>query len=54
MLNALGLTMRNGAFDVSVVAKNALNKQYLAARTWNSWTPGYPSWYGLQLNVKFY
>jgi outer membrane receptor protein involved in Fe transport len=51
---ALGLTMRNGAFDVSVVAKNALNKQYLSSRTWNSWTPGYPSWYGLQLNVKFY
>jgi iron complex outermembrane recepter protein len=52
---SVGLSMRSGAFDVSLVSKNALNKQFLSARTWNSWTPGYPpSFYGIQIAAKFY
>jgi iron complex outermembrane receptor protein len=52
---SVGVATRGGAFDVSLVSKNALNKQFLSARTWNSWTPGYPpSFYGIQVAAKFY
>jgi iron complex outermembrane recepter protein len=48
-----GLSLRNGKFDVSLVAKNLLNKDYIESRTWNSWTPGFPSWYGIRIASRF-
>jgi iron complex outermembrane recepter protein len=51
---ALGVSTPNGGLDVSIVAKNALDDHYVAARTWNSWTPGFPSWYGIRISSKFY
>jgi hypothetical protein len=51
---SVGLETQGGGFNVSLLAKNALNNQYLVARTWNSFTPGFPNWYGIQFSSKLY
>lgn len=50
---SIGIGRRDKAFDVSLVAKNIFNNQTPYARTWNSWQPGIPQWFGLTVNGKF-
>ena len=50
---SIGIGRRDRAFDVSLVAKNIFNNQTPNARTWNSYSPGIPQWFGLTVNGKF-
>jgi outer membrane receptor protein involved in Fe transport len=51
---AVGFSSANGGIDVSLVSKNTFQNRYLSARSWNSFTPGSPAWYGLRIASKFY
>jgi len=51
---AVGFSTAKGGFDVSLVSKNTFQNRYLSARSWNSFTPGNPAWYGLRVASKFY
>ncbi|WP_221053214.1 TonB-dependent receptor domain-containing protein [Methylomonas koyamae] len=50
---SIGIGRKDRAFDVSLVAKNIFNNQTPFAKTWNSWQPGIPQWFGVTLNGKF-
>jgi hypothetical protein len=43
----VGLGRRDRKFDVNVVVKNAFNTSYVESRTWASFIPGIPRWYGI-------
>ncbi|MDD2662172.1 MAG: TonB-dependent receptor [Dechloromonas sp.] len=47
----IGLSRQDGLFDVSLVAKNALNEDAHVAG-WSSYTPRLPRWIGLTFNHK--
>jgi len=43
----VGLGRRDRKFDVNLVVKNAFNTSYVESRTWASFVPGIPRWYGV-------
>jgi len=43
----VGLGRRDRKFDVNLVVKNAFNTSYVESRTWASFIPGIPRWYGV-------
>jgi outer membrane receptor protein involved in Fe transport len=49
---AIGYGKRDGAFDVSLVVKNAFKNHAPLAATWNSYTPAVPRWFGLTVSGK--
>jgi hypothetical protein len=50
---SLGLGRQDGRFEVSLQSKNLLNNDYDPLRTWNSFTPGFPRWYGVMFSSHF-
>jgi len=49
---AIGVGRRDKLFDISFVAKNLFNNQTPYAKTWNSYTPGIPQWFGVMVSGK--
>ena len=49
---AVGVGKRDQSFDVSLLVKNAFNNQAPLLRTWNSYTPAVPRWFGLVVSGK--
>lgn len=50
---ALGLARVDDRFELSLQAKNVFNTSYDPLRTWNSFTPGFPRWYGVVFSSRF-
>jgi len=50
---SLGLARADQRFEVNLQAKNLLNTNYDPLRTWNSFTPGFPRWYGVTFSSRF-
>jgi len=50
---AVGFGRLDGSFDVSLLAKNALNDDTSLLTTWNSYTPPEPRWIGVVVSGKF-
>jgi len=49
---SIGLGTRNQSFDVSLLVKNLFNNDTPLLRTWNSYTPAVPRWFGLVVSGK--
>ncbi len=50
---SVGFGRLDGTFDVSLLAKNALNDDAPLLLTWNSYTPPEPRWLGVAVSGKF-
>ena len=50
---SVGFGRADGGFDVSLLAKNALNDNTSLVTTWNSYTPPEPRWLGVVVSGKF-
>ena len=48
----IGLGRRDNGFDVSLIVKNLFNDDTPQVQTWNSYTPGEPRWFGIQISGK--
>jgi iron complex outermembrane recepter protein len=49
---ALGIGNRKQSFDVSFLVKNLFNDDTPLLRTWNTYTPAVPRWYGVVFSGK--
>ncbi len=49
---ALGIGTRSGSFDVSLLLKNALDDDTYVSKTWNSYGPAIPRWWGVVFSGK--
>lgn len=49
---SIGLGTRNQSFDVSLLVKNLFNNDTPLLRTWNSYTPAVPRWFGVVVSGK--
>ncbi|WP_199758627.1 TonB-dependent receptor [Aquabacterium soli] len=49
---SIGLGRRDNGFDVSLIVKNLFNDDTPQVQTWNSYTPGEPRWFGIQISGK--
>jgi outer membrane receptor protein involved in Fe transport len=49
---AIGLGRADAKLDVSLVVKNAFNDKTPTARTWNSYNPAVPRWFGITVSGK--
>jgi len=49
---AIGVGRRDRLFDISFVAKNLFNNQTPFSRTWNTYTPGNPQFFGVVVSGK--
>ena len=47
----IGLGRRDRKFDVNLIVKNVLNHEYVESRTWASYIPGIPRWFGVQFSA---
>jgi iron complex outermembrane recepter protein len=47
----IGLGRRDRKFDVNFIVKNAFNTSYVESRTWASFVPGIPRWYGVAFSA---
>ncbi len=50
---SVGVGRTDKLFDVSLVGKNIFNNQEPIARTWNSWSPNWPQWFGVRVSSSF-
>jgi iron complex outermembrane receptor protein len=48
----IGFGKRDGAYDVSLIVKNAFKNHAPLSATWNSYTPAVPRWIGLQVTGR--
>jgi len=51
---SLGFGRADDKFVVSLVVKNLTNNDVPVSRTWNSYSPAFARWYGLQVTGKLY
>jgi iron complex outermembrane receptor protein len=49
---AIGVGKRDQSFDVNLIVKNAFNNGAPLLRTWNTYTPAVPRWFGLVVSGK--
>lgn len=49
---SLGLGTRSQSFDVSLLIKNVFNNDTPLTRTWNTYTPAVPRWFGVVVSGK--
>ena len=49
---SIGLGTRNQSFDVSLLVKNLFNNDTPLTRTWNSYAPAVPRWFGVVVSGK--
>ncbi len=47
---SVGYGRRDGAFDVSVIGKNILNKEFAETQTWTQFVPGVGRWVGIAVS----
>jgi iron complex outermembrane receptor protein len=50
---SIGIGRVDRLLDVSVVGKNIFNNQEPIARTWNTWQPNWPQWFGVRVSSSF-
>lgn len=50
---SIGVGKRDRSFDLAFVGKNIFDNQTPNARTWNTWSPGIPQWFGVTVSGKF-
>lgn len=51
---ALGLRTRDKKFDVTLIVRNLLDKDYGSYYDWNSYSPSEPRWVGVSISTKLY
>jgi outer membrane receptor protein involved in Fe transport len=49
---AIGIGKRDQTFDVNLIVKNVFNNDAPLLRTWNTYTPAVPRWFGLVVSGK--
>jgi iron complex outermembrane recepter protein len=49
---SIGLGRRDNGFDTTLVVKNLLNDKTPQSRTWNTYVPADPRWFGIQFSGK--
>ena len=49
---SIGIGRKDRLFDVNVIAKNVFNTDYITTSSWNSYTPSYGRWIGVQFSSK--
>ncbi|MDP3528555.1 TonB-dependent receptor [Methylicorpusculum sp.] len=50
---SVGVGRSDKLFDVSLVGKNIFDNQEPIARTWNTWSPNWPQWFGVRVSSSF-
>jgi iron complex outermembrane receptor protein len=48
----VGFGKRDGAYDISLIVKNAFKNHAPLSATWNSYTPAVPRWIGVQVSGR--